>query len=196
VKRRSGSQVIACVVMLVALAACGRDREQAPAAPQSLEIAQLQNAEYASQWSSSGSARLVNGEFREPAAPGAATELVVRATEFHAFGDVDGDGAADAAIVIESDPGGSGVFFDLFAVLNRAGQPLPLAPVELGDRVQVNGLVIHDGAIRLELLKQGPDDPQCCPTVPVRATYALERDHLVAVEDQEPSRSSASPASR
>ena len=117
--------VLACIAVLAVLAAaCGRSGPPAVGKPaaQRLTLEQLRNAEYASQWTRSGKAPLVNGQYRESAAPGAATEVVVKATDFYAMGDLDGDGSEDAVIVLESEPGGSGVFFDLVPVLNRGGQ--------------------------------------------------------------------------
>lgn len=184
------------ISFLAALGAGCQREETPPPVPPPLTLTQLRNAEYASPWPAAGRARLVEGEYREAAAPGAATDIAVRATEFHALGDIDRDGAIDGVIVLESDPGGSGVFFDLVAVLNRAGRPLTLAPVPLGDRVQVNDVSIRAGVVRVDLVKQGPDDPQCCPTVPVTLEYRLQGDRLVAATDQDPSRSSATPSTR
>ena len=168
----------------------------APAPPEPLTLEQLRNAEYPSQWPSSGLAALKNGIYQERAAPGSVTEIMVRATAQHAFGDLDGDGALDAVILLESDPGGSGVFFDLAPVLNRGGQPLPLAPVALGDRVQVRAVgIAEDGSVSVELLKHGPNDPFCCPTLDVVLRYRLEGDQLVN-QGQEPNLSSGSPLMR
>jgi hypothetical protein len=172
---------------------CG-DRGGDPVA-NPLALRDLQNAEYPSQWPASGRARLVNGRFREAAAPGAATDIVVRTTDNYAFGDLDGDGDGDAVVVLESDPGGSGVFFDLAAVLNRDGIPYPMAPVPLGDRVQVNDVSIREGNVRVDLVKHGPDDPQCCPTLDVSLQYRMEENRLVPAS-QDPSRASASPSTR
>lgn len=145
-----------------------------------LTLQQLRNAEYPSEWPSSGLARLKNGLYQEPAAPGSVAEIVVRATPLHDFGDLDGDGTPDAVILLESDPGGSGVFFDLAPVLNRGGQPLPLAPVPMGDRVQVRSVdIADDGRVRVGLRKHGPNDPLCCPTLDVVLTYRLVGDRLV-----------------
>ncbi len=188
--------------LLVLLGGCeAADQPDPASAPRvaALTLEQLRNAEYPSQWPASGLARLTNGIYKEPAAPGAATEIVVRATPLHAIGDLDGDGALDAVIVLEGDPGGSGVFFDLTPVLNRGGQPLPLAPVTLGDRVQIHSVdIAADGSVSVDLRKHGPDDPQCCPTLDVVLRYRLEGDRLRAApnEGQEPSRSSASPLRR
>lgn len=192
---RVGLALLPALAMLLATAGCGREPQQPPV-PRPLTLDQLLNADYASQWAQSGRAQLSDGQYREAAAPGAATEIIVRATDLSALGDLDGDGAGDGVIVLESDPGGSGVFFDLFGVLNRAAQPLTLAPVPLGDRVQVNDVTLdEDGTVSVSLVKHGPDDPQCCPTLIVTLRYRLSGDRLVSV-DQDPSRASASPVTR
>jgi hypothetical protein len=181
------------------LTACGPS--PAPAPPQtptvaSLTLEQLRNAEYRSQWPAHGLARLADGLYREPAAPGSATEILVRATDWHAFGDLDADGTPDAVIVLEGDPGGSGVFFDLVPVLNRGGRPMPLSPTLLGDRVQIEFVEIAgDGGVVVQMIKHGPDDPQCCPTLDVIQRYRLEGEQLVEVS-QDPNRLSASPLTR
>lgn len=185
----------AIAASLLATVGCDRAPEPLKVA-KPLSMRQLLNAEYASQWARDGRARLVDGQYRESAAPGAATEILVRATEFSALGDLDGDGAGDGVLVIESDPGGSGVFFELAGALNRAEQPVTLTPVSLGDRVQVTGLSLDkDGTVRVNLVKHGPNDPQCCPTLKVTLRYRLSGDRLVSA-DQEPNRVSASPVTR
>jgi hypothetical protein len=45
------------------------------------------------------------------------------------------------------------------------------------------------------MLKHGPNDPFCCPTLEVVLTFRLEGDRLVH-ESQEPRRRSASPLKR
>jgi hypothetical protein len=148
--------------------------------PAALTVAQLRNAEYRSQWPAAGLARLVDGLYREPAAPGSATEILVRATDWYYFGDLDADGVADAVIVLEADPGGSGVFFDLVPVLNRGGHALPLSPTLLGDRVEIEFVEIaSDGSVSVQMIKHGPNDPQCCPRLDVIQNYRLEGEQLV-----------------
>jgi hypothetical protein len=180
-------------LLAMLLAACGDREEEPQQAP--LALRDLQNAEYPSQWPQSGRAKLVNGRFREPAAPGAATDILVRTTDHYAFGDLNGDGAGDAVVVLESDPGGSGVFFDLVALINRNGQAVPLPPVPLGDRVQVTDVAIRNGNIVVDLVKHGPDDPQCCPSLDVSLPYRVQGDVLVPAS-QDPSRNSAAPSTR
>src|SRR5262245_50636284 len=188
--------VLACIV-LGATGCRGEDSSQGsqPTLAAKITLEQLRNAEYTSQWTRSGKAHLVNGQYREPAAPGAATEVVVSATNYYALGDLDGDGSEDAVIILETDPGGSGVFFDLVPVINEQGSPKALAPLALGDRVDVSEVTLSNREVHLRLLKHGPDDPQCCPSLDVTLHYRLGPNGLVN-ESQEPSRTSASSLTR
>lgn len=148
-----------------------RAAEQAPDAQ--LSLAELRNATYPLEYPADGTAELAGGVYREPAAPNSALEISVQFGEPVAFGDLDGDGLEDAAVVLVSNTGGSGVFFDLFAVLNRNGRPVPAASTLLGDRIELQALAIENGAILVDMISQGPDDPLCCPTQDVTRRYSL-----------------------
>ena len=137
----------------------------------------LANMEYQSEWTQSGTAPLVDGEYRESAAPGSATETIVKLTDHVAYGELNGQDAA--AVVLVTDPGGSGTFYDLAVVMEEGGQPVNVAVTSLGDRVQVQALTIAGNEIIVEMVNQGPDDPMCCPTQQVVQTYALEGNELV-----------------
>ncbi len=127
--------------------------------PPTLE--ELQNAEYESEWTQEGTAPLADGEYREPAAPGSATETAVMLTDHIAFGELDGQPAA--AVVLVTDPGGSGTFYDLAVVVNQDGQPVHVATQNLGDRVKIFSLSIENEEIVVDMIAHGPDDPMCCP---------------------------------
>ncbi len=142
---------------------------------------QLQNAIYLSDYGPEGSVQLTDGSFKGPAAPRSATEIVVQLASQMAFGDLNGDGSEDAVVVLVTQPGGSGSFYDLAAVLNEGGEPVNVAIAFLGDRAKLNGLSIADGQIAVDMVIQGPNDPMCCPTHRVTQTYALEGDQLVNV---------------
>ncbi len=135
----------------------------------------LLNAEYPNEFTQDGTAPLVDGEYREPAAPGSATETVVGLSDVVAFGDLDNDGFEDAAVVTITDPGGSGTFYTLVAVLDRRGQAVPVATAALGDRIKVDSLSIESGAIEVDLLTRGEDEPMAAePTVPQTLTYQIQ----------------------
>jgi heat shock protein HslJ len=159
-----------------------RDEAAAGAEGGGLDEESLKNMEYMSEWTQSGTAPLTDGEYREQAAPGSATETVVQITPYVAYGQLDGQQAA--AVILVTDPGGSGTFYDLAVVVEQGGQPVNIATTSLGDRVQVNSLAIAGNEIVVDMITQGPEDPMCCPTQNVVKTYALQGDQLVETSSQ------------
>ncbi len=79
-----------------------------------------------------------------------------------AFGDLNGDGAGDAAVLLAENYGGSGVFVSVIAMLNQNGQPVQAASELIDDRPIINGLSIQNGQIFLDATVHGPNDPGCC----------------------------------
>lgn len=154
-------------------------------APDQLNLDALRNATYPSEWEEDGPVTLTDGRYEgEPFVEGGAARLVVTLAAPIAHGDLDGDGVDDTVVVLVADPGGSGTFFSLEAMRNEAGKPVHLASVSLGDRAQIESLMIEDGQIVLEMVTHGPDDPMCCPTQIVRNTYALRDRVLVEVASE------------
>lgn len=149
----------------------------------SLSEESLKNMTYQSSVTESGEVTLVDGEFRAPAAPGSASEIVVTLTGPVAYGQL-ADGQEAAAVILASSGGGSGTFIDLALVVDQDGQPVNIATTMLGDRVQVNSVAFQDGQIVVDMITQGPDDPMCCPTQQVLQTYALEGDSLTLVSTE------------
>ena len=148
-------------------------------AKQPLTINELKNREYRSEWSSKGKIKLSDGIYQEKIAPDSATELVVRLTDKIAFGDLNGDGVEDAALILLSDPGGSGTFYDLAAVINREGKAKYAASVFLGDRVKVEEINIRSGQIVVQMVIHHRTDPRCCPSLRVEQEYGLQGDELL-----------------
>ena len=150
-----------------------------------LTLEALQNATYPSEYTGTGQVALVDGKFEMPAATGSAITVVVQLADQYATGDLNGDGTADAAVILVSSPGGSGTFYDLAAVIDDNGTPAPVATTLLGDRVKIQSIAILDGEITVHMIAQGPNDPLCCPTNPVTKQYRLEGDRLVDVSPAE-----------
>jgi uncharacterized lipoprotein YbaY/heat shock protein HslJ len=188
---------------LAMITACGADDATATPAPEATQAPQptarasdtpaaepdaapdadsLANMEYQSGYTASGTAPLSNGAYSEPAAPGSATEITVQLTEHIAYGELNGQPAA--AVILVTDPGGSGTFYDLAVVMQQDGEPFNVATTMLGDRVQIDSLSIEDGQIRVEMVNQGPNDPMCCPTQQVVQTYALHDGELVRISTE------------
>src|SRR4029077_716112 len=102
----------------------------------------LLNATYTTSVTPRGAA-LRNGTYEAEAAPGSASKTTVRVADIAGFGDLDGNLAPDAAVVLVSSGGGSGTFIELAAVRNDHGAADPLATVLLGDRILVREVRIE-----------------------------------------------------
>ncbi|MCB0193341.1 MAG: WG repeat-containing protein, partial [Anaerolineae bacterium] len=139
----------------------------------------LSNAEYASEWTEEGLAALVDGVHTEQIDETASSELSVSLVDdLVVYGDLNDDGLEDAVVVLVTSSGGTGVFYDLYAVLNDDGEPQPIIPVLLGDRVIINSIAINDGEITVQMITHRPSDGMCCPTLPVTLHYVLDDDQL------------------
>jgi hypothetical protein len=138
------------------------------------------NAEYVAPAPAEGVVRLENGEYHQPAAPGATSETSVSLVpDLRADGDLNGDGSPDAAVILAGSGGGSGTFISLAALPNNGGQPGQGVTTLLGDRVQVRSLSIDSGRITVNLLSHAPTDPMCCPTLDTTRIFRLQGNALV-----------------
>ncbi|HTX92491.1 MAG TPA: Gmad2 immunoglobulin-like domain-containing protein [Anaerolineales bacterium] len=139
------------------------------AAPGGLTLDMLKNATYHTPFYNR-TVTLVNGMYTEGTG---ASSFTVQMEAVYAFGDLNGDGKADAAVLLTENGGGSGVFVSLIAVVNQAGAPHQIGAAQLGDRVQVNSVDISSAVIHLDMLVQGPSDPMCCPSLAEKQNYWL-----------------------
>ncbi len=172
------SRALCCslmVVLLVSLAACSQKTPPPP-----LTVEALMNADYHSDWPADGVAELEDGQYEEEIVPGAASKLVIVVyPDMYAFGDLNGDGVDDAAVVLATSAGGSGTFISLEAVVNEQGTPKHAASAQLGDRARINSLMIESGKVTVNLVTHGPNDPMCCPSQEASQEYKLQGDALV-----------------
>ena len=102
-----------------------------------------------------------------------------------AKGDLNGDGAEDAVVLLVDNTTGSGDFVYLAPVLDVRTEPKPLEALMIGDRIPVKSLLIEGGQVNAELIAPGPGDPACCPTWNGRKVYGLENDRLVERSSEE-----------
>ncbi len=143
----------------------------------------LGNMTYKIDTTASGEAPLTDGEYREKAAPDSATETAVLLTEHVAYGTLS-NGEPAAAVILVSDPGGSGTFYYLAIVSTQNGEPVNVATTLLGDRVKIKSLAVEDGRFVVELVTHGPDDPLCCPKQQVVQTYELQAGELAQTSSE------------
>lgn len=170
--------LLALLIVTLVMSAC----TSATPTPTPLTIDMLKNAEYESEFPKSKKAKLTDGAYQEEIAPGAASKLTVNLLDQYATGDLNGDGVADAAVILAANMGGSGTFVNLAAVLNEGGKPKHVASTSLGDRVQIKSVSIKGGEIAVDMVKHGPNDPMCCPTQQVTQKYKLQDGKLVLVD--------------
>ncbi len=105
----------------------------------------------------------------------------VELTDKIAFGDLNGDGVPDAAVILRTFAGASGVLVEMAAILNEKGTPRQAAVLMLGNKVGVETLSIQSGEIVVYINKHRKDDPLCCPSLWVTERYKLEGGRLLAV---------------
>ena len=156
-------------------AACAPDRPDR--SPAELSAAVLRSASYPNTYVEEGAVRLENGAYEDTA-----RRAVVFMLPEYAIGDLDLDGAPDAAVLLATNTGGSGTFHDLVAVRNRDGQPDAAASVFLGDRVPTERIRIVEGTIELDVTMHGPGDPMCCPSMDVTRRFRLEDGALEEID--------------
>lgn len=129
-----------------------------------------------------GTAKLEDGEFRAPVAPGSASELVIRLGKW-STGDLDGTGGVDAVAITVENPGGSGTFYYLHALVSEEDALRDVDTAFLGDRIRVEGVSVHDRVIAVALLDRPPDAPFAeAPSVPVIRTFRLAGESLEELE--------------
>ena len=125
--------------------------------------------------------RLRNGEhLGDPPVPRGAPRTRVRlARTLAASGDLDGDGLADAAVLLARDSAGGGIDQFLALVVRRDGRLRNVATAALGDRLAVRSIAVDQRALLLDVVTHGPSDPVCCPMLKQRWHLHLNRDRLV-----------------
>ena len=139
----------------------------------------LRSMTFLSNWFPSGKVTLSDGEYGEPAAPGSASETVVKLSDKRAFGLI--NRKETGAVVLVTSTGGTGTFYDL-ALLTKGPEGWVNTDVAfLGDRVKVHSLGIKDNYFVITMTTHGPGDAMCCPTLEVEKLFAVEGNRLVPV---------------
>lgn len=98
---------------------------------------------------------LVNGSASEEAAPGSVEMIVTKVFGQSTVGDINGDGKADAAVILVRDGGGSGTFYYAAAAINNSegngtgsgNRALGTNAIFLGDRIALDTVQIANGIV-------------------------------------------------
>jgi hypothetical protein len=125
---------------------------------------------------------LVDGRSEVEAAPGSATKTKTSIFGKPIYGDLDGDGDEEAAILLVQDPGGSGTFYYVAAALNSNGGYGGTNAVFLGDRVSPQSMEIRNGVIFANYAERRADEPMvAAPTVAKSKYLTLKKGELVDI---------------
>jgi hypothetical protein len=148
------------------------DKVEAAVGQTALTPVALQNSVYHSEYFKEGQVKLTNGKYESAG-------IVISLDEQMRFGDVTGDRIEDAVVVLVTDTGGNGAFYDLAVVVDENGTPANIASTYLGDRVKIESIYIEAGKVTVSMVMHGETDPDCCPTLKVVKTYRLQGATLV-----------------
>ncbi|WP_206202395.1 hypothetical protein [Thermodesulfobacterium sp. TA1] len=131
---------------------------------------------------------LKNGEYKTQLRPGNEEDIKnYISVKIEKYGIFKPNFSLPFAIVILSENfGGSGVFFEITALVNENGKIMQTNSIKLGDRVVVKDLKFQPGfvtfrdrerdSIYLSLLTHRETDPSCCPTKLETLCFTLVRD--------------------
>jgi hypothetical protein len=118
---------------------------------------------------------LNDGVAEKPAAPGSAAQNTVRIVGEPVMGDATGDGRADAALLLENDPGGSGTFYYAVLAVDDDGYYRATNAVSLGDRIAPRGVEFTDGRFVYRYLERRPGEPLAvAPSVEKRTEITVD----------------------
>jgi len=123
--------------------------------------------------------QLTNGAYQSTADVSSPDFMSITLASQMAFGDLNGDGVGDAAVLLAENYGGSGTFVSLLAMLDQKDQPVQAGSALIDDRPNINSLSIQNGQILLDVMVHGPNDPRCCAAQPTRQTFHYESGKLV-----------------
>lgn len=75
------------------------------------------------------------------------------------YGDLNGDGKQDAAVLLVDNPGGSGTFYYAVLAINKGGNYVATNALLLGDRIAPQTVEIRDGRAVYNYADRGPNEP-------------------------------------
>ncbi len=123
--------------------------------------------------------RLIDGRSETESVPGSATKVITSVFGKPVYGNIDGEGDVDAALILTYDSGGSGTFYYVAAALDVNGFYLGTRAILLGDRVAPKNISVRNGVIVANYADRRLDEPMAVSPSVGRSKYlTLERNVL------------------
>ena len=110
------------------------------------------------------------------AVPGSATKIITAVFGNPVFGDLDGNGKTDAAILLVQDPGGSGTFYYVAAALGTDGEYSGTEAVFIGDRIKPEDMDIRNGTVLVKYKDRKPNDA-------MSVSPSILKSHMLTVKN-------------
>ncbi len=141
-------------------------------------LAELSNATYTG--TEGGPVSLSNGRWEgEPYVEGGASRPSAGlVNNVYYTGDLDGDGAQEAVVILWRSGGGTGENTYVMVMARQNGEIKSIGSALIGDRIKLRSGKIADGNITLEVLQAGENDAMCCPTMLATRTWSLQGGQL------------------
>ncbi|MFZ1517349.1 MAG: hypothetical protein WAU11_01160 [Ignavibacteriaceae bacterium] len=99
----------------------------------------------------------------------------------HISCELNSDSLIDAIIILKGKFGGTGVDPYVFPVLNVNGEPSPLKPFLLDDRVKIEKIYKKKSLVYLDLIVHDKGDGLCCPTKKETWKLKLKKNEFVRI---------------
>lgn len=123
---------------------------------------------------------LTDGRSESPAAPGSAMKMMTAVRRQPVYGDLDGNGDEDAALLLVHNPGGSGTFYYAAAAVNVNGRYQGTQAVLLGDRIIPLDIGIRNDAVVINYADRRPEEPMSAASSVNKTTVLiLKNDKLI-----------------
>ena len=123
--------------------------------------------------------RLIDGRCETESAPGSASKTITSVFDKPVYGNIDGGGGVDAALILTYDPGGSGTFYYVAAALDVNGIILGTRAILLGDRVAPKNISVRNGVIVANYANRTLGEPMAVPPSVGASKYlVLDRNML------------------
>jgi hypothetical protein len=124
---------------------------------------------------------LRDGQTTVTMVPGAASKTVVEIFGEPVSGDLNGDGVADAAVLLLQTTGGSGSFYYAAAALNREGGFVGTEAGFIGDRIAPQRLTVRHGVVIVDYLDRRPGEAMAMSPSLEKSKYLIVRDARLEV---------------
>ena len=124
--------------------------------------------------------RLVASRGESQSGPGSATKIRTSVFGKPAYGDLDGDGDDDAAVLLVQEPGGTGTFYYVAAALNVNGLYRGTNAILLGDRIAPQNVAIRNGLVVANYADRRPEEPMSAPPSVGKSKYLTLKDGTLA----------------